>query len=86
MDPSQHNKGAGLAVVMTNARRCVTKAMFVGAGHAGERWTDVLGGCWGEVVIDEGGGFGVFAVGPRSVAVWVCRWAVGRQEIDVCDL
>lgn len=74
-------RGAGLAVVMTNGWRGASKTMFVGKQHAGERWTDVLGGCPGEVVVDREG-WGVFAAGPRSVAVWV-RWdAPLRAEVD----
>lgn len=70
---------------MTNARRWASKWMFVGARHAGERWTDVLRGCWGETVVDVNG-WGEFWVGPRSVAVWVAKSAPRREEIDVCDL
>lgn len=77
----QHSKGAGLAVVMTNGWSYTTKTMFVGKEHAGERWTDLLTGCWGEVVIDMEG-WGVFASAPRSVAVWVNRDAPRRSEVD----
>ncbi|KAL1868929.1 hypothetical protein Daus18300_005765 [Diaporthe australafricana] len=72
---------AGMAVVMTNGWAHATKTMFVGPEHAGERWTDVLGGCWGEVIIDREG-WGVFAAAPRSAAVWVNRQAPRRDEID----
>lgn len=74
-------KGAGLAVVMTNGWSYATKTMFVGKQHAGETWTDLLAGCWGDVVIDEEG-WGVFAAAPRSVAVWANRTAPGRREVD----
>lgn len=74
-------KGAGLAVVVTNAWTRAIKTMFVGKEHAGERWTDLLGGCWGEVIID-GEGWGAFASAPRSVAVWVNRSAPRREEVD----
>lgn len=77
----QHSKGAGLAVVMTNGWSYATKTMFVGKQHAGQRWTDLLASCWGEVVIDTEG-WGVFACAPRSVAVWVHRDAPGRSEVD----
>lgn len=76
-----HAKGAGLAVVMTNGWSCATKTMFVGKQHAGECWTDVLGSCPGQVVIDREG-WGVFATGPRSVAVWAHRNAPMRHEVD----
>lgn len=70
---------------MTTARRYVSKWMSVGPHHAGERWTDVMGGCWGETVVDANG-WGEFKAGPRSVAVWVSKSAPRREEIDVCDL
>ncbi|KAF3762759.1 family 13 glycoside hydrolase [Cryphonectria parasitica EP155] len=74
-------KRAGLAVIMTNAREFGSKAMCVGKQHAGEIWTDILGGCWGEVRIDDEG-WGVFGCAPRSVAVWVHRHAPRRDELD----
>ncbi|KAL2257995.1 hypothetical protein VTK26DRAFT_8862 [Humicola hyalothermophila] len=73
--------GAGLAVVMTNAWECASKRMFVGKGHAGEVWTDLLRWCPGQVVIDADG-WGVFSVGHRSVAVWVNAEAEGRDMVD----
>lgn len=76
---------SGMAVIMTNGWTHTTKTMFVGPEHAGERWTDVLGGCWGEVVIDREG-WGVFAAAPRSAAVWVNRQAPRRDEIDCFSL
>jgi alpha-amylase len=63
------SQGAGLAVIMTNSWDRKSKKMFVGNGHAGERWRDVLGWAEREVVIDSRG-FGVFPVGHRSVGVW----------------
>lgn len=72
---------AGLAVVMTNAREAAVKAMCVGRQHAGEVWTDVLGGCWGQVRIDAEG-WGVFPSAPRSVAVWTHCRASRRGELD----
>jgi len=66
--PSRSN-GAGLAVLMTNSWSCQRKRMFVGHKHVGERWIDLLGWAWGEVVIDHHG-FGTFPVGHRSVGVW----------------
>ncbi|KAK3938965.1 glycoside hydrolase superfamily [Diplogelasinospora grovesii] len=73
--------GAGLAVVMTNAWQYAAKSMCVGRRHAGERWTDLLCWCPGEVVIDANG-WGDFPVGHRSVAVWVNRDAQGRDFVD----
>jgi len=66
---------------MTNAHAYAHKRMNVGAHHAGERWTDVLRGAWGEVVIDRMG-WGTFPVGPRSVALWVDRNAERRDVLD----
>lgn len=84
--PSPHAwKAAGLAVLMTNARTYATKPMFVGKQHAGQRWTDLLGGCWGDVFIDTDG-WGVFAAGPRSVAVWAHCHAPRREEMDTLVL
>ena len=76
-----HSGGAGLAVVMTNGWEHARKAMFVGARHAGEAWTDVLRWCPGRVIIDDAG-WGVFPVAPRSVSVWVSESAPGRDLVD----
>lgn len=73
--------GSGLAVLMTNGWTYTTKRMFVGTEHAGQRWTDLLHGCWGEVEIDQDG-WGVFAVGPRSVTMWVNTQDGRRHEIE----
>lgn len=73
--------GYGLAVLMTNGWTYTTKRMFVGTEHAGERWIDLLHGCWGEVGIDQDG-WGVFAVGPRSVTMWVNTQDGRRHEIE----
>lgn len=71
----------GLAVLMTNGWNCTSKKMFVGAEHAGERWTDLLHGCWGEVEIDHDG-WGVFAASPRSVAIWADSQGERRHMVD----
>ncbi|KUI66735.1 Alpha-amylase [Cytospora mali] len=73
--------GSGLAVLMTNGWTYTTKKMFVGPEHAGERWTDLLHVCCGEVVIDRDG-WGDFAVAPRSAAIWVNKQDGRRHEID----
>ncbi len=78
---SSRSAGAGLAVVMTNGWEYARKAMFVGKGHAGEVWTDVLRWCPGEVVIGADG-WATFPVGHRSVAVWVHAAAQGREMVD----
>ena len=78
-----------------------TKRMYVGAEHAGERWTDILGasqeggkggpgyGCEHDngtaVVIDELG-WATFSVGPRRVSIWVDEAAEGRDVLDVFKL
>jgi alpha-amylase len=66
---------------MTNAHTYAHKRMYVGRHHADERWTDILGWAWGEVVIDQRG-WGTFPVGPRSVGVWVDVAAEGRGSLD----
>lgn len=71
----------GLAVVLTNGWTYATKRMFVGTEHAGETWTDLLHGCWGEVLIDLEG-WGNFAAAPRSVALWVNKQDERRHEVD----
>lgn len=73
--------GAGLAVVISNGWKVTEKRMNVGRQHAGERWTDVLSLCWGEVVIDQNG-WGIFGVGARSVSAWASRTAFGRDNLD----
>lgn len=55
--------------------------MYVGRHHATERWTDILGWAWGEVLIDQKG-FGVFPVGSRNCSVWGNREAEGREYLD----
>ena len=73
--------GAGLAVIISNGWEVATKRMNVGKQHAGERWSDILKWCWGEVVIDKDG-WGIFRVCPRSVSVWAYKTARGRERID----
>lgn len=73
--------GAGLAVIANTAWKCDAKRMRVGRRHVGERWTDVLGLAWGEVLID-GAGYGTFPIGARGVGVWVSRGAEGREMVE----
>jgi alpha-amylase len=82
--PSQ-SAGAGMAVVMTTAWEYRFQRMCVGRRHAGERWTDVVKFCYGEVVIDEHG-FGLFPCSPRMVSVWVNREAESRDAVDALTL
>lgn len=77
--------GAGCAVVANIGWTYATKRMCVGVRHAGERWTDLLRMTWGEVVVDREG-YGVFPVGPRGVAVWVCEEAEGRGLVEGFEL
>jgi hypothetical protein len=79
------SRPTGLACLMTNLPTYAHKRMYVGKSHIGERWTDILGWAWGEVVIDKKG-YGRFPVGPRSVAVWVDRRARGRQALEALTL
>lgn len=76
-----HSGGAGLAVVLSSRWSYAWKRMYVGRHHAGQRWTDMLGWAWGEVLIDPKG-FGVFPVGPRGCGVWGSREAEGREWLD----
>ena len=55
------------------------KNMYVGIGHTGEVWTDVLGWESTEVKIDDQGR-GMFTCPGTSVAVWVDSKAVGRDK------
>lgn len=68
----------GLACVMSNAGPN-EKKMYVGEGHKGEVWTDILGWEQSEVTIDEQG-YGLFPCPGTSVAVWVNRVAEGRDK------
>ena len=76
-----HSDGAGLAVVMNAGWNIAHKRMSVGPLHAGERWTDILGGMGRAVLIDRRG-WGVFPVRPRSVGIWAHEVAPGRAHID----
>ncbi|KAL1962403.1 hypothetical protein VTN77DRAFT_9742 [Rasamsonia byssochlamydoides] len=69
---------SGLACVLSNGPAS-KKRMFVGKGHAGEQWTDLLGWCDETVTIDAGG-YGEFPVSARSVSVWVNAAAEGRDR------
>lgn len=53
--------------------------MSVGKAHRGEVWTDVLRWYQAEVVINNDG-WGEFKCSPRSVSVYACRSASGREE------
>lgn len=76
-----HSEGAGIAVLLNSSWEWKSKKMFVGSACKGEKWTDVLGWSWGEVVIDQFGD-GLFHVGPRGVGVWVKEGAKGRGKVD----
>lgn len=78
--PSRYG-GAGMAVVVNVGWTWKIKRMCVGRRHAGEKWTDLLKGTYGEVIVDQEG-YGVFPVGPRGVAVWTCWNALGRGLVD----
>ncbi|CAJ2501831.1 Uu.00g046840.m01.CDS01 [Anthostomella pinea] len=76
-----HSDGAGLAVVLSALEETASKRMFVGQKHAGEVWTDVLGGVKDEVAI-EGDGWATFPVRPRTVSIWVDAVAEDRELVD----
>ncbi|RMD39266.1 hypothetical protein DV735_g5857, partial [Chaetothyriales sp. CBS 134920] len=73
--------GAGVAVLLNTSWDYRWKRMFVGKGHAREKWTDIMGWAWGDVTIDEFG-IGHFPVGPRAMGVWVRKDARGREKIN----
>ena len=72
------DKKAGCAVVMSNKGDGEIR-MAVGAMHAGEKWTDILGWEQGEVEIDNEG-YGNFKCPGTSVSVWVRQDAEGREK------
>ncbi|KAJ5820505.1 hypothetical protein N7474_006096 [Penicillium riverlandense] len=69
----------GLACILSDAAAS-QKRMYIGRGHAGEEWTDILQSRTGTVVIDDRG-YGIFSVASKSVSVWVNSRAEGRQNI-----
>lgn len=75
------DKPFGCAAIISNAEPGERK-MCVGDLHKGEVWTDVLGWSDREVTIDDEG-FGVFAVGPTSVSVYVKKDAEGREKFPI---
>ncbi len=66
---SRARKGSGLAAVLSNAEGGV-KHMFMGEEFAGKTFSDVLGLCTENVVIDEAG-WGDFRCEAGSVSVWL---------------
>lgn len=78
--------GAGLAVLMTRRRDApARRRMFVGAHHAGETWTDLLGEAHGAALIGADG-WGEFTAPPRGVAVWADVAAAGRAQMESFSL
>jgi alpha-amylase len=75
------SEGAGLAVILNSSWESRWKKMYVGQHRAGEKWTDLMGWAWGEVIIDDFGA-GDFPVGPRGIGVWTSKAARGRDKID----
>ncbi|KAJ5551922.1 hypothetical protein N7461_006620 [Penicillium sp. DV-2018c] len=75
-----HEHPFGLACILSNGSSSY-KRMFVGHGHAGEVWTDILGWRDDTVVINRCG-YGVFPVAAMSVSVWVNFRAPGRNELN----
>lgn len=70
----------GLACVMSNGGSSY-KRMYVGNGHTGEIWTDILG--WrDESVRINSCGHGLFPVNAMSVSVWVNSRAIGRHDLN----
>jgi alpha-amylase len=58
------------------------KRMNVGTQHAGEVWTDILGGSLDKVIIAHSG-YGVFPCRRNSVAIYVSESAKGREQFPV---
>lgn len=77
MEGDDDHPDSGLAVIMTD-KLGGTKKMNVGVRHAGEIWTDALGHCPEEVVIDDLG-IGTFACPDGSLSIWT---ASGRKTED----
>ena len=77
------DRPAGCAVVLSNADVGEVR-MFVGEMHKGEKWTDILGCEQKEVEIGEDG-FGVFAVGSCSVAIYARSDSQGRDLFGKFD-
>ncbi|KAK1517517.1 alpha amylase [Colletotrichum paranaense] len=79
------DRPAGMAVVMswTQAEYTDTRlSMSVGANHAGEVWTDVLGMESAAVTIDENG-IGSFYCPKNKMACFVSSDAKGRKKFPV---
>jgi len=62
---------SGLAVVMSNGEKGY-KDMEIGGRHAGKTFTDALGNCQEEILVNEEG-WAQFPCEERSVSVWVVK-------------
>ncbi|KAL9049937.1 MAG: hypothetical protein Q9162_006937 [Coniocarpon cinnabarinum] len=84
-----HSSGAGVAVLISKSNQPQTKRMKVGRQHAGEQWSEALGGSHVEVDIDSKG-FGVFPIeasqGSGEVTVWIDSAAPGRERVESVHL
>lgn len=58
------------------------KRMYVGPGHAGEVWEDLLSPSGGKVRIDKRG-IGTFPVGAMTVGVWVDAVSAGKIGLQM---
>ena len=67
------NPNSGLAVVLSNGDRGI-KAMEIGSKHAGKTFTDALGYCQEQVVVDEHG-WAEFYCASRSVSIWTSGYS-----------
>ncbi|EZF34230.1 hypothetical protein H109_00953 [Trichophyton interdigitale MR816] len=78
---------SGLACVLNASTSAapMSKTMYVGIRHAGEKWTEVFtsGAATTAPVEIDPRGYGEFKIGPKSVSVWVDEGAEGRGQIDV---
>ncbi|KAK2841547.1 hypothetical protein FQN49_006149 [Arthroderma sp. PD_2] len=76
---------SGLACLLSNSTTHMSKTMYVGLSHAGERWTEAFTSSTAmaaPVEVDQRGYAG-FRIGPKSVCVWVNEKAEGREQVGM---
>lgn len=71
----------------SSSAAAMTKIMYVGIRHAGEKWTEVFtsGAVTTSPVEVDPRGYAEFKIGPKSVSVWVDQGAEGRGQVDVIN-
>ncbi|KAM5470793.1 putative alpha-amylase [Microsporum audouinii] len=80
-----HSSGLACVLNTSTSAAPMSKTMYVGVRHAGERWTEVFtsGAVTTSPVEVDHRGYAEFKIGPQSVSVWVNERAEGREGIDV---